>query len=210
MKNNRWDGSPPMNSKERQAKNRVHGCGGNWQREDNIMEWPGVARIFATNNISKVRNIKVPFAGTALKNGIQPTDMRSGLQTRVDNHPVRGRNSQSKVITSSRLPAAIQKAPSLKDALFTMNGCIDLVLSGAEASVHVMQSAKLPKVMRVIGKWSGRLGAADNILQFIDDPNWNDGLQIVAQGGLILYGTTLGAPVVLAGGVVLFVWELAE
>ncbi|MFN8407676.1 MAG: hypothetical protein U0X71_09395 [Sphingobacteriaceae bacterium] len=139
------------------------------------------------------------------------TNVRSRIQRRLDNDPFFRRNSKRH---NSAAPngqtIVIIKSPTLKDALFTMNGCIDLVISAAEAGVHTMQSVKLPKAMRVAGKWAGGLGILDNFIQFYQDPNWTDGTQMVAQAGLMIGATTLGAPIVLGGGLVLFVWELAE
>lgn len=143
--------------------------------------------------------------------GHQPKDMRSKVQQRLDNDPFFGRNSNR---YNSTVPngqtVVIIKSPTLKDALFTMTGCIDLVISGAEAGVHAMQSIELPTVVRRAGKVTGLLGLLDNGLQLYKDPNWTDGAQIAAQLVLIGFGSTLGAPVVLGGGIVLFVWELAE
>ena len=150
--------------------------------------------------------------------GVQPKDMRSKIQQHIDSRMRSSIDSfydkckwPGSFASQKQLPVApVQNSTTLRDALFTMNGCIVLVISGAQAGVHIMKSVELPLIIRRIGKGAGLLGLVDNSLQLIKDPNWNDGLQIVAQGGLILYGATLGAPIVLGGGVVLFVWELAE
>lgn len=64
--------------------------------------------------------------------------------------------------------------------------------------------------MGATGKVTPWVGLADNGYQLYQAFNWNDAAQLAAGAALIGFSSSLGAPVILVGGIGLFVWELAE
>ena len=90
-----------------------------------------------------------------------------------------------------------------------VNG-LDMAWSASETAAY-FNSAALPAWFRATGRGFAYFGPVDNALQIVDEGfNALDITQLAIGGALIGFSSTLGAPVVLVGGVGLMVWEMYE
>lgn len=224
MNNNyqRWDDTIPTNSKELKAKYKGGGYGGHRQHKRR-MDWARIDFMFSAGNSFMSGT---PSAGGIFKNGIQPTDMRSTLQRKIDSSKIASRatesfykqNGRSNAMVTHGKPAVVQSSPTYMDLFSIMNSVGDVVLFKTEIGARVLK-VNLPKVMSKAGIVTGAVGVGFSIHEAYTDPTWNNRAQAVT--GTAILGTTLliGAGVLTApvwgtaatvGTVVLLAWELVE
>ncbi len=150
-------------------------------------------------------------SGTILKNGIQPTDMRSEFQKSLDNHPVRGRSSQSKVITSISKPS-VQNYQAYLDAFSIMNSCADVAIFKAELGARFMKLNPI-KVLGAAGKVTGVAGLILSGYEAWNNPTWSNIGKAAAGGGIVILGIWGGAawvPVVIIGNIGLIGYDVGK
>ncbi len=95
-------------------------------------------------------------------------------------------------------------------AITTMISSVDLSVSSAEGAAAAMK-VNLPLWFQTTGKGFALVGVASNIAEMVEHGfNATDFNQAAIGTILVVFSSTLGAPVVLVVGVGLFAWELWE
>ena len=217
MKNihDRWDGGPPMNSKEQTARNRVAGCGGFDNPFSPTYQNP-LNNPYSFENL-KLRN-RLAFAlkhspefnrRTSIWSQSEILDMRSKLQRELDSLRIAS--------SASRRAVATQSSPTVFEAFNIMNDVIDFVILKAELAARSLKLNPI-KILGRTGVVTGILGAAFSTLEAIENPTLEN-ILIAALGdgffviGLLALGTILApiwGTIAAIGGVVLLSWQVGK
>jgi len=94
----------------------------------------------------------------------------------------------------------------LYQAISWADSSMGLSFSASEASA-VFMGTTMPGWFSSASEGMAMVGVVDNVLQYIDDPNWQDAVQAMIGATLIVVA---GPELMLIGSAGLFIWEIIE
>ena len=228
---NRWDGEPPMNSKEQTSRNRVAGCGGFDNPFSPTYQNPlnspySFESLAARTRLAFALKHSPEFnRSESLSSQSGISDMRSRLQREIDSSKMASRgidsfykqNNRSNAAAPMKRSVAVQSSPTLYEALNTLNDVIDYVVLKYELAARSLKLNPI-KILGRVGLVTGIVGLAFDAWDAYDDPTFENITIAVLGGGFfviaILAANTILAPIwaaiAFAGAIVLLTWKVGK